>query len=231
MSISKERLFLVILFLLNVRLMAQSEYEVGALPSININGDLSKGWGFNLRWESRQLFAQGEFGGESQKGLEYILSDVSAIISRKVGLNNNIAGGYIIRNTGSEVFHRLTQRFVIVSGYTRFRIAHRLSTDQTFSESENTEYRIRYRISTEIPLNGQSVDPKELYFKFNNEYLQSWQGNESDFEIRLVPSFGYQFNDDNKLEFGLDYRLDSFINNSSSSHTFWLSVGWFFKIN
>lgn len=211
--------------------MAQSDYEIGSLPSININTDLNENWALNVRWESRQLFSKGEFGGESQKGLDYILSDFSVIASRKVGLNNNLAGGYLVRLRGSEVIHRLTQRFIIVRRYNSFRVGHRFSSDQTFTEGANTEYRLRYRISAEIPLNGQSVDPQEFYFKINNEYLQSWQGSETDFEIRIVPLLGYGFNDTNKLELGFDYRLDSFINHSSSSHTFWISVGWFFKVN
>ncbi|MBX2827536.1 MAG: hypothetical protein KTR22_05205, partial [Flavobacteriaceae bacterium] len=77
-----------------------------------------------------------------------------------------------------------------------------------------------------IPLNGQSVDPKEFYFKFNHEYLNAWEQNDYDLEIRAVPHLGYKVSKSNKLEFGLDYRLNSFLN-TSPSHRFWTVINWY----
>ncbi len=108
------------------------------------------------------------------------------------------------------------------------RLAHRFAADQTFGGGDPTEWRLRYRLGTELPLNGQEADPKELYLKINNEYLGSWQGNDSDLEIRLVPVLGYLFTDKNKLEFGLDYRIDSFLANEARQR-FWGVLAWYYK--
>lgn len=108
-------------------------------------------------------------------------------------------------------------------------MAHRFSSDQTFNSENPRELRLRYRITAEIPLNGQSVDPGEFYLKLNNEYLNSWQDGEYDLEIRLVPLAGFEFTDNNKLEFGLDYRLSSFLD-GSSRNSFWFNIGWYLKV-
>jgi len=165
-----------------------------------------------------------------------VLSDISMIASRKTGLNTNLGGGYLVRILENQVIHRTIQQFSIVSQYNRFRLAHRFSADQSFNLNPNEEfklkyvqYRLRYRIAAEFPLNGQSVDAREFYLKINNEYLYGWQNSGNDIEIRIVPIIGYNFVDKSKLELGLDYRLDSFLN-ATTRNSFWLSVNWFFRI-
>ncbi|MEL7003503.1 MAG: DUF2490 domain-containing protein [Bacteroidota bacterium] len=231
MNINHKLLFLGLITLLSLPSYAQSKYEFGTLPSFNLNKGLGNDWALNFSWQSRQIFSSGEFGGESRNEFDFELSDITLITSKKVGLNNNIAAGYVVRFRSNEVIHRLTQRFTIVRKYTGFRLAHRFVTDQTFSDDAETVYRLRYRMSIVAALNGLSVDAQEFYFKFNNEYLNSWEGEENDLEIRLIPLLGYVFNDNNKLETGLDYRLDSFINEPGSDHVFWINIGWYYKID
>jgi hypothetical protein len=113
-----------------------------------------------------------------------------------------------------------------VQRITGFRLVHRFSTDQTFSKEEKPEFRLRYRIASEVALSGESVDPNEFYFKFNNEYLKSWQDADNDLEIHLVPLLGYNLVNNNKIEMGLDYRVNSFLDNNTR-HSFWMNVNWF----
>lgn len=183
----------------------------------------------NLKTESRLRYIQGEFGGTAASDIHFLLADFGLTASRKTGLNNALAGGYLVRSREGQLFHRYIQQFTMVKRYETFRMAHRFSSDQTFNSAEPWELRLRYRITAEIPLNGQSVDPGEFYLKFNNEYLNSWQESEPDLEIRLVPLAGFEFTDNNKLEFGLDYRLSSFLD-GSSRNSFWLNFGWYLKV-
>ena len=92
-----------------------------------------------------------------------------------------------------------------------------------------TEYRFRYRATLENPLNGKSIDPKEFYLKINNEYLNAFEDREYDLEIRFSPLLGLKLNERNKLELGLDYRLDSFLENKTRNH-FWTSINWYLKL-
>jgi hypothetical protein len=208
---------------------AQDTYLLGTLPSINLNKGISSNWSLNLKAESRLRFLQGEFSGNARSDLNIQLADFALAVSRKTGLNNALAGGYLIRLRGEQTFHRFIQQFTMVKRYETFRMAHRFSSDQTFNGDNPWELRLRYRITAEIPLNGQSVDPGEFYLKLNNEYLNSWQEGDPDLEIRLVPLAGFVFNDSNKLEFGLDYRLSSFIDGNSRNN-FWFNIGWFLKV-
>lgn len=208
---------------------AQSTYRVGAMPSINLNSKLKKDWSLNFKIESRQHLQSGTFNDYADKNSKYVLTDFSLISAKKIGLNSRLAGGYLIRVEDGELFHRFIQQYIIVQSITGFRLAHRFLSDQTFSNSEKPEYRIRYRISSEIPLNGESVDPGELYLKINNEYLNSIQESEYDLEIRLVPLLGYDFTDSFKIETGLDYRVNSFLNDNTR-HSFWMSLNFFIEI-
>jgi hypothetical protein len=220
---------LILLVFITGKANAQDAYLLGSLPSLNLSKGLGGDWSLNLKAESRLRILQGEFGGNAQSDLSFQLADFALTASRKTGLNNALAGGYLIRLRGEQIFHRFIQQFTVVRRFETFRMAHRFSSDQTFNSDNPWELRLRYRITAEIPLNGQSVDPGEFYIKLNNEYLNSWQEGEPDLEIRLVPLAGFVFNDSNKLEFGLDYRLSSFIE-GGSRNSFWFNIGWYIKV-
>ena len=78
-------------------------------------------------------------------------------------------------------------------------------------------------------MNGKSIDPKEFYLKINNEYLNAFEDREYDLEIRFSPLLGLKLNERNQLELGLDYRLDSFLENKTRNH-FWTSINWYLKL-
>ena len=215
---------------------AQSFYRVGTMPSVNINYGLKNNRALHFKVESRLMFQSGQFGRDPVNDFDYLLSDISMIVSKKTGIKTNFAGGYLIRILENEAIHRTIQQFSIVRQFNSFRLAHRISADQSFNLNQNEvfklkyiAYRLRYRIAAEFPLNGQSVDAREFYLKINNEYLYGWQNSENDIEIRVVPLLGYNFVDNSKLELGLDYRLDSFLN-STPRNSFWVSINWFFRI-
>jgi len=224
--------FLVIICLLlsfSNTILAQSTYQVGGLPSINLNYKLEKKWSLNFKIESRQLLQKGTFNGDSNKSFEYVLTDYSLIAAKKSGLNSRISGGYLFRFREGEATHRFIQQYTIIQQLPRLRLAHRVVTDQTFSSAEATEYRLRYRLATELPLNGQSADPKEFYLKIGNEYISSVQNSDYDIEIRFVPLLGYAMTENHKIEFGLDYRVNSFLNHFAR-HSFWTTLNWFIEL-
>lgn len=209
--------------------LAQSTYQVGGLPSINLNYKLKNEWSSNFKIESRQLLQRGTFNGDSDKSYDYVLTDFSLIAAKKVGLNSRISVGYLFRFRDGNATHRLIQQYTVTQRLPGFRLAHRVVTDQTFSPTSVTEYRLRYRLATEIPLNGQSADPKEFYLKISNEYLNSVQNSDYDLEIRLVPLLGYAITEQHKIEVGLDYRVNSFLH-QYARHSFWTSINWFIEI-
>jgi len=208
---------------------AQSDFQSGLLPSINLNNKLKNDWSLNFKIESRQILKQGNLGDDNPIFYDYELTDYSFLTAKKIGINKTIAIGYLIRIRDQKPTHRFIQQYVITKNYNTFRLSHRFVSDQTFDENEAMELRLRYRISTLFPLNGHTADPKEFYIKVNHEYLNSFQNNEYDLEIRLIPFLGYTVNKHNKLEFGLDYRVNSFLENETSNR-YWLSLNWFVAI-
>ncbi len=215
--------------LLSTTLRAQSTYEAGLLPGLNVNQKINKNWRLNYKLESRLVGSEGKFSEPSPLAVQHSLTDLAVLASRKVGLNNSLAGGYLLRLEKGGPSHRLIQQYTLVRSYDYFRLAHRFSADQTFTKEEAATFRLRYRISFDIALNGREVDDREFYLKINNEYLNALQAGTYGLEIRLVPSLGYAFNDNNKIELGIDYRLSEFLD-GPSENVFWLPLTWYLGI-
>ncbi len=208
---------------------AQDAYRLGLLPSVNLNGKMSELWTWNAKLEARQNLREGVFTQESKSDNRYILSDVSLIVAKKVGLNSRIGMGYLIRLEGQERSHRLIQQFQVVQRFSGFRLAHRFSSDQTLNATQSPEFRLRYRITAELPLNGDFLDRGECYLKFGQEQLHALQNQSYTPELRFLPFLGYQWNSKLKLESGLDYRIQN-IFQSGTQHRFWLAFNAFIEL-
>lgn len=182
------------------------------LPTLNCNKKLKNNWQLNFKSEFRQLFTEGFFGEDNTSNYEYIHTDASFVLSKKVGLNNKLGAGFLLRFKDNTIVKRSIQQFTIIAPFNNFRLGHRFATDQTFENNDSMTLRLRYRITFDVSLNGQSVNTNEWYLKINNEYLNSFQSSYYDLEIRIVPLIGYVFTDNNKLEVGIDYRTNDFVN-------------------
>jgi hypothetical protein len=184
---------------------AQKIRTGGLLPAFSYTKKHNDLWRSNFKWESRQLFYNELDDQKTERSFEYVLSDFSYIISRKIGLQNTLSAGYLFRLEENRNAHRFIQQFTIVKNYERLRTAHRFVADQTLRE-ENWTYRGRYRITVEWPLQGHTLDNKEWYLKVNNEYLNAFSNQQYELEMRFVPLLGYVFSNNQKIEMGLDYR-------------------------
>ncbi|MBN3034893.1 MAG: DUF2490 domain-containing protein [Bacteroidales bacterium] len=203
--------------------LAQSSCQLGLLPALNVNSKFSNDWSMNFKAESRQALIRDDFR------YDYLLTDLSLAAAKKTGINTTVAAGYLVRVEGEEMSHRAIQQVSRVKRYSNFRLAHRLSADQTFSKDDYTEFRFRYRLSAEIPLAGQSLDPGEFFLKLNNEYLNSILHKVYDLEIRGGTFIGYALSSDIKLELGMDYRADSFID-GNPRHRYWIGLNFYQSI-
>lgn len=205
---------------------AQQTYRAGILPQINLTAGGPKNYKFNLRLESRQIFSEGRFDESANGAYRYERTDFAALLIRKTGVRGSAGAGYLLRLEDGRAIHRLMQQYSGVSRLGPFRTGHRIAADQTFRPGEAPEFRLRYRFSAELPLQGQNVDPGELYAKLNHEYLGILQNAAFDLETRAVGVLGINFNDRNKLELGLDYRANEFLR-GPARHQFWFYWGWF----
>lgn len=224
-----KQFWIIMIIALSNNLCAQSTYRYGTLPSFNLSKKLRNSWKLDVEIESRQRFKRGTFGVEATDKFKHERVDVALVMAKKIGLNNKIAGGYLIRLTDKTPRHRIMEQLTLIQTFNAFRMAHRVAADQTFGGDDALEVRLRYRLGAEFPLNGLFVDPNEFYFKITHEYLNKFSDNEYDLEARLVPTFGYLITDTNKVEVALDYRIDSFIDGGGANN-FWLGVNWYLKL-
>lgn len=208
---------ILLFFVTNTICHAQGNYQYGAMPSLTLLKEFQGGWMANLKLESRQSIYNRELK------YDYLLTDISIVFTKRVASNITFGGGYLLRAADDEFRNRTIQQVSIGRRYSGFRMSHRFLTDQTFLKNDETELRLRYRISAEIPLEGESPDINEFYLKCNNEILNSWQGNEYDIELRWVALLGYSISPESDFEVGIDYRSDSFISGNSRNRI-WLSI-------
>ncbi len=208
----------IVLFLTQAN--AQIKTQFGVLPTLNLNKKLDRDWSANFKTSGRQsIFSE-------TLNYDYQLTDFSLVIAKKIGINTKIALGYLLRVEDGVLSSRAIQQINFVRQHFAYKLAHRLRCDQTFKNNGPTKIRFRYRLSSELPLNGQSSDPKELFLKFNNEYLHSFTRLNYDLELRGAGLIGYVFTTKSKAECGIDYRIDSFINDYPQSKI-WLSFNFY----
>ncbi|MGY3793590.1 DUF2490 domain-containing protein [uncultured Aquimarina sp.] len=223
----KKRFCLLIVFCmcsLNSYTNAQTSFTSGLLPKIVISHKISDRFKLINSIESRQQLW--EHSPSEEFSYEYLLTDITNILSYKLSSDHVFNVGYLLRIEKDELVHRSIFQYSIAQQLEAIRIAHRFVTDQTFSTKESPEFRLRYRFTVEIPFNGYRVDPKEFYLKINNEYLGSYQASNSDLELRLIPFLGYNMNDKSKIEIGPDYRISQFLN-SPTKNRLWLSINYY----
>lgn len=217
------KLFVVCILLICLGLKCYAQNEIGLIPQINSDFKIGERWKVNSKLEGRQIFFKNPYpAGQIEK--EFDRLDVELIATKSIDPLHAFGGGYLIRRADNSFTHRFIQQFAITRKLLASRLSHRFRTDQTFEKNESVQWRLRYRISWEKPLNGFEIDPGEFYLKLNNEYLGILQDSKGDLEIRGLASVGYDISDKNKVETGIDYRVENLIN-SDPTHRLFLSIG------
>ena len=206
-------------------LKAQDSFQVGFVPGMNFYGNLKNSYVLSFKVESHQKFLDGLNGRPAEFDYQYSQTNISLITTRKLGHKTTLGAGYLVKFVENDFYHRFLQQFFTFKKFRTLQVRQRFMTDQTFSREEKAEYRFRYRVTTEIPFKGHDIDTNELYFKMNNECLNSLQDRHYDLEFRIVPMVGYGFSDASKLEWGLDYRIGHLMSDHTLS-SYWLSVNW-----
>jgi len=224
---------IIVLTTLSIVLLSNESYsqhhhqhKSGILPSLVAKKALTDKLSLNAKWETRHYYRSSS--APSVFDYQFERHELSFSVSRKIMVNSALAGGYILILKENKYISRIAQQFTTVNQYSNFRLAHRISADQTF-ETEGIEVRFRYRITPEIPLMGNDLNPKEFYLKVNNEYLHAFQNNLYYLEVRLSPLLGFNLNKKVKLEVGPEYRGGS-LNRPIKKHTYFISLNGYFKI-
>jgi hypothetical protein len=214
-----------ILFLFSaLSLLGQQDLSAGLLPKVNVSARLSDQVGLVSSVESRQLLYD-----DPEVDYRYVLTDAATFFSFRTQPDQKFNLGYTLRFRNKQLFHRFSQQYNFVDYRDSYRVGHRLALDQTFAKNEPAVYRARYRVTLEKPLSGDKVDPREFYLKAGVEFLGAYEERDWGLEGRLVPLLGYEINDNDKVEAGLDYRLDGIFSNAPGQD-FWWAITWYTAI-
>ena len=225
-------LLLGVLLCLSTRTLAQQRvFYAGFFPEAAVTGSVSERWQLTFKIESQHgSYDEREAAGERW---EYFhdRTDLQGFVALKINPFWKVSGGYQYRleGGGGTNSHRSIQQVAYVQRRRRVRLGHRLRTDQTYLPNEATEVRLRYRLSVELPLSGESVDPGEFYLLLSDELIGSHQSGTGEVENRLVGSLGRYFSKQAKLEGGLDYRTDRYVAEGFRQRL-WFKVGAYLSI-
>lgn len=224
--------FYLIIFLLLISFASSfgqtHEFFTGFFPEVSLTKKLKNDQKLIFKIEHQDILYNNA-DGESQ-GLQftYYRTDLMGFYDFKLNESKRIAFGVFHRFQDGANANSLIQQFASVNRLRGLRLAHRIRTDQTFTKGEPMEVRLRYRLSTEIPLSGRTLDPGEHYLIVSDEPIISLQGGEFEIENRLVFSFGKLITSSQKLEWSLDYRTDKYIQEGFRTRL-WAKVGYFYS--
>ena len=217
---------------LSFRALAQENvFFTGFFPEAALSGSVSDRVQLTLKVESQHRgYDNRATEGERWEYFHY-QTDLQGFVALSLNPFWKVSGGYQYRLAGGNGAntHRSIQQAAYVQRLLRSRLGHRLRTDQTYHPTEATEFRVRYRLSIEIPLAGQSLDPGEFYLLLSDEVIYGYQEDSGEIENRLVGSLGHYFSKQAKLEAGLDYRTDRYIAEGFRTRL-WFKVGGYFSL-
>lgn len=201
------RLLVLGLLFVAIKSHAQGTTEILNENAIALRHSVSKLFSINFELSNRAFVYTND--DVLYKMRQVQISHFSAL---KLDLKQSIALGIMYRNrnafddSSNEI--RLTQQYNRKSLNKTLRLGHRFRSEQRFFD-EFTEFRFRYRLALDIPLQGLKLDEGETYFIVTNEgLLTSSKINEPEIEYRLSPSIGILLTDDLNIEFGIELRLD-----------------------
>jgi hypothetical protein len=207
--------------------MNAQQYSFGLMPSINLNHRFENQWSLNGKIESRQGIWSVNNGSGLAK-FEYVLTDLSLLATKQIGASSKLSAGYLHRFAIGGNAARIIEQLSIVQKIGSNRLAHRIVLDQTFPSGGDIILRARYRIGTEISLQGSELNHGESYLKLSAEALGKYQY-ELDAEARATAFLGLVINKKNKLELGVEHRYDGLLS-TTQKHANWLRINWFISL-
>jgi hypothetical protein len=190
-------------------------------PALSVGKTLKGRWSANAKLVFRQqmgLFDSDGFTAFSQSDI----LEIQLFANYKLLGSKQITLGYLYGI--DEPFldepaweHRLMQQFTFGSG-NGFKWVNRFRLEQRFGE-ENFRNRFRYRFTFDRPISGSQLDSGEWYFVAGDEWLYTFTGKagEDHLENRLNAGLGYLFENGQKLQFEIQYRIIRMVSSCASS--------------
>lgn len=192
-------------------IFGQSNTTVYWQPAVAVNYKISETYSHNFSMLNRNYLYN---EGNSQFNVRHI--DLAHFSDVQITDRQRLAIGilYRFRNMFEEQENelRLTQQYNLQLKPYVVRFGHRVRAEQRITNSA-TVHRFRYRFGVDFPLQGEKLDVGETYFIGTIEPLLSIAKNtKPEYDSRLSLFFGWQMNENTKLQLGSEYRMEDFTN-------------------
>lgn len=212
------------------------------MPNVNLSLSLPQNWSYSLRIEGREVFFRGVYGSGIDFAPRHERLVVQQTVLQKIGAFSSFGGSYTLQitpaqapNGNTDWSHRLGVQYVHVRKRRYLRCSHRANVEHTFANRQllpaprTWDFRFRYRLLTELPLQGDAIDAGEWYTRQGGENIFSLQESGNiDNEFRLMAFIGYQIGKQQKIEIGIDYRISRMFV-PARQHQGWLTISYFYS--
>lgn len=201
----------------------------GIFPEIGLNLPLGENLKYTAKIESQNGLYSDDSSNDKEWNYFHNQTDLQSFIGYKVTSRIKGAIGYQYRIEDGENSHRSIQQLTWLNQFRVLRLGSRVRADQKYSSAISPEYRVRYRASTDLPLQGEKLDDGEKYLLLSAEVIYALQGGESSIENRIVAGIGHFINRTKKLELSLDYRTDPYFPNINR-HRIWCKFSFYWSL-
>lgn len=226
------RRLVIFVFLVSlVGIVSAQENKVfftGIFPEISLTKKISQQNKLNFKIENQEILFDNRDSESQNPQFTHYRTDLMMFLNRDIRPGVGVAMGLFHRFQEDENANRIIQQLAILQRLRNMRINHRMRTDQTFTKNDDFEFRFRYRCTLEIPLEGAEIDPTEFYMVISNEPIFSYKGKAFEIENRAVVALGKLYNPNEKLEWGIDYRTDGFIQEGFRTRL-WAKISYYYN--
>lgn len=176
-------------------------------PGISITKKLDSRWSYNFSLSGRQRFTN---FGEGEKNLKTDRWEVKSFGTYTLFGSKKLSLGYMYRTVDpfepeSGWEHRITQQFAFITNFSGFRLGNKFRIEQRI-RSTNYLTRLRYAISNDFPLQGESLDPKEFYLIGGNELVYAFNVLGDELENRFSLGIGKLIQGGQKIQLSVASR-------------------------
>ncbi|ADR22919.1 hypothetical protein MATR_32320 [Marivirga tractuosa] len=199
-------------------------------PGISVTKKIDSRWSYNMSISGRQRFTN---YGEGESNLKTDRWEIKSFGTYTLFGGKKLSLGYMYRTVDpfepeSGWEHRITQQFAFITNFGGYRLGNKFRIEQRIRSSVYLT-RLRYAISNDFPLQGESLDPKEFYLIGGNELVYAFNGLGDELENRFSLGIGRLIKGGQKLQFSVQSRYSDLIS-SNRDHIIQFESVYYFNL-
>lgn len=217
-------------------LPAQTIQLYGLYPTVLVKGDLGQRLDFSVGLSS-EINAIDRMIDNREFPAEVLNVNGETALSFDAHPNINLAAGFLLRVNGpftdGSAELRPWQQITAISRLGAVRIRNRARLEQRLIKRQHSgmrraDLRLRYRLSADLPLQGERLDAREFYLNMSSEAMMTLTRSRVLYfwENRSYLGLGYRFANGQRLEPGLEFRQRRINDVGERQHFLLLRMTW-----